>query len=370
MSDRTIENKSKDKHIESPLDKEIKKTEKRYTSEDPTCRDKNKVLAVEQALKQIKSTHGEGSIMFFGENKINTKVNVIKSGSLLLDHALGIGGIPTGRVTEIYGNEGSGKTTLALHIVANAQKKGGICAFIDAEHALDVAYAKRIGINIKDLIIAQPSNGEEAIEIADHLIRSGGVDVIIVDSVAALVPKSELEGDMTDSLMGGQARLMSKALRKLTPALSKMDTALVFINQIRSKIGVMFGNPETTTGGYALKFYASIRLEVRKKTLIKKGDVVIGQEMSVKVCKNKFSPPFTCVEFELIYGVGINSTGELVDLCVQQNILQKSGTWFSYGDKKLGQGKDFIVKMLNEDMHLKDELLGKINCQPVKIATN
>jgi recombination protein RecA len=323
--------------------------------------DRNKITAVEQAIKQIKSTHGEGSIMFFGERGTVEKVKTIQTGSLLLDYALGIGGIPLGRITEIYGNEGSGKTTLALHIVANAQKNGGICAFIDAEHALDISYAKKIGISIQDLIIAQPNSGEEAIEIAEHLIRSGGIDVIILDSVAALVPKTELEGDMEDSLMGGQARLMSKALRKIVPSLSKTDTAMVFINQIRSKIGVMFGNPETTTGGYALRFYSSIRLEVKKKALLKKAEIVIGQEMEVKICKNKFAPPYRKVDFELIYGQGINNIGELIDLAVAQGILQKNGTWFSLGDRKLGQGKDYLTKVINEDSALHKQLLGMIN---------
>lgn len=330
--------------------------------------DKNKILAVEQAIKQIKSNHGEGAIMFFGETSTNEKVNVIPTGSLLLDDALGIGGIAKGRVTEIYGNEGSGKTTLALHIVANAQKLGGICAFIDAEHALDVNYARKIGINVQNLIISQPGSGEEALEIADHLVRSGGIDVIIIDSVAALVPKAELEGDMQDSAMGSQARLMSKALRKLTPSLSKGDTALIFINQIRSKIGVIFGNPETTTGGYALRFYASIRLEIRKKALLKKADVIVGQEIEVKVCKNKFSPPFTKVEFELIYGVGINNLGELIDLCVNKGIMQKSGTWFSFGDKKLGQGKDFVIKTLQEDQALRQTLFAEVKIRSQELV--
>lgn len=322
--------------------------------------DENKINVVQQALKQIKSNYGEGAVMFFGQKPSNANIKSVSTGSILLDEALGIGGVPSGRVTEIYGNEGSGKTTMALHVIANSQKKGGICAFIDAEHALDISYAKQIGINVDELIIAQPNCGEEAIEIAEHLIRSGGVDVIVIDSVAALVPKAELEGDMGDSVMGSQARLMSKALRKIVPCLSKNDTVLIFINQVRSKIGVIFGNPETTTGGYALRFYSSVRLEIKKKTLIKKQEQIVGQETEVTVRKNKFAPPFKKVEFELIYGVGINNIGELIDLCVIKGILTKSGTWFSFGDQKLGQGKDYVTKCINEDPKLFEKLLQKL----------
>jgi recombination protein RecA len=323
--------------------------------------DRNERLeAVRAALKQIKSTFGEGSVMSFGENRTNEKVKSISTGSLGLDIALGIGGVPKGRIVEIYGHEGSGKTTIALHIIASAQKKGGICAFIDAEHALDVKYAEKIGVQLNDLLISQPENGEQALEISDTLIRSGAIDVIVIDSVAALVPKNELEGEMGDSAMGAQARLMSQALRKLTGSISKHGALVIFINQIRSKIGVVFGNPETTTGGYALKFYASVRLEVKKKGIIKKNDEAVGHELEIKIVKNKFAPPFKSVFFEIIYGEGINNIAELVDICVDKGILQKSGNWFSYGDKKIGNGKDATVKLLKEDKPLIEELKEKL----------
>lgn len=321
----------------------------------------SKLLAAQQAIKQINSEHGEGSVMFLKDNNPNKVIDCVSTGSLALNYALGMGGIPRGRVTEIYGNEGSGKTTIALHVIANSQKTGGICAFIDAEHALDVNYAQKIGIDLSNLIISQPNSGEEAIEIVERLVKSHAIDVVVIDSVAALVPKAELEGSMEDVVMGGQARLMSKALRKVVPSISKSETACIFINQIRSKIGVMFGSPETTSGGNALKFYASVRIEVKKRSLIKKGEQIVGQDTELKVTKNKFFPPFQKATFELIYGEGINNIGELIDLCVLKNILQKSGTWFSYGEQKLGQGKEIASKNIKADINLYNELMNKLN---------
>ena len=319
--------------------------------------DPNKLDAIQQAMKQIKTTYGNGSIMFFGETTMDHNISAISTGSFQLNKALGIGGIPSGRVTEIYGNEGSGKTTIALHVAANCQKNGGICAFIDAEHALDLTYAKQIGINVDNLIISQPDSGEEAIEICEKLIRSGAIDLIVVDSVAALVSKQELEGDMEDSSMGSQARMMSKALKRMVSILSKNNTAIIFINQVRSKIGVIFGNPETTTGGYALRFYSSIRIEVKKKGLIKKKEEIVGQDIEATVRKNKFAPPMQKCEFQLIYGVGIDNISELVDICVEKEIISKNGTWFSMQDRKLGQGKEFVIKTIIEEPELYKQLL-------------
>lgn len=300
--------------------------------------DKSKALAA--ALSQIERQFGKGSVMKLGKNDRSMDVEAISSGSLGLDIALGIGGLPKGRVVEIYGPESSGKTTLALHTVAEAQKKGGICAFIDAEHALDPVYARKLGVNIDELLISQPDTGEQALEICDTLVRSGAVDVLVVDSVAALVPKAELEGEMGDALPGLQARLMSQALRKLTASINKSNTMVIFINQIRMKIGVMYGSPETTTGGNALKFYASIRLDIRRIGAIKERDEVVGNTTRVKVVKNKLAPPFKQVEFDIMYGEGVSKMGEILDLGVKAGIVEKSGAWFSYDSQRLGQGRE------------------------------
>jgi recombination protein RecA len=300
--------------------------------------DKSKALAA--ALSQIERQFGKGSVMKLGKNDRSMDVEAVSSGSLGLDIALGIGGLPKGRVVEIYGPESSGKTTLALHTVAEAQKKGGICAFIDAEHALDPVYARKLGVNIDELLISQPDTGEQALEICDTLVRSGAVDVLVVDSVAALVPKAELEGEMGDALPGLQARLMSQALRKLTASINKSNTMVIFINQIRMKIGVMYGSPETTTGGNALKFYASVRLDIRRIGAIKERDEVVGNTTRVKVVKNKLAPPFKQVEFDIMYGEGVSKMGEILDLGVKAGIVEKSGAWFSYDSQRLGQGRE------------------------------
>jgi recombination protein RecA len=315
--------------------------------------DRNKAL--EAALSQIDKQFGKGSAMKFGQRPV-VDVEVIPSGSLALDVALGVGGYPRGRIVEIYGPESSGKTTLTLHAIAEAQKAGLSCAFIDAEHAFDPVYAKNLGINLEDMIISQPDNGEAALEIADTLVRSGAIDLIIVDSVAALVPQVELEGGMADNQMGLQARLMSKALRKLTSTVSKTNATVIFINQIRMKIGVMFGNPETTTGGNALKFYASIRLDIRKGSVIKDQDEILGNETKVKVVKNKVAPPFKTAEFEIIYGEGVSKYGELIDLAVKADIIEKSGSWYAYGGSKIGQGKENVKKFLNENPKISEEI--------------
>ncbi len=315
--------------------------------------DRNKAL--EAALSQIDKQFGKGSAMKFGQRPV-IDVEVIPSGSLALDVALGVGGYPRGRIVEIYGPESSGKTTLTLHAIAEAQKAGLSCAFIDAEHAFDPVYAKNLGINLEDMIISQPDNGEAALEIADTLVRSGAIDLIIVDSVAALVPQVELEGGMGDNQMGLQARLMSKALRKLTSTVSKTNATVIFINQIRMKIGVMFGNPETTTGGNALKFYASIRLDIRKGSVIKDQDEILGNETKVKVVKNKVAPPFKTAEFEIIYGEGVSKYGELIDLAVKADIIEKSGSWYAYGGSKIGQGKENVKKFLNENPKISQEI--------------
>ena len=309
--------------------------------------DKSKALAA--ALSQIERQFGKGSVMKLGKNDRSMDVEAISSGSLGLDIALGIGGLPKGRVVEIYGPESSGKTTLALHTVAEGQKKGGICAFIDAEHALDPVYARKLGVNIDELLISQPDTGEQALEICDTLVRSGAVDVLVIDSVAALVPKAELEGEMGDSHVGLQARLMSQALRKLTASISRSKCILVFTNQIRSKIGVMFGSPETTTGGNALKFYASVRLDVRRIGQVKDKDETVGNQTRVKVVKNKLAPPFKMVEFDIMYGEGVSKTGELIDLGVKAGVVEKSGSWFSYDSQRIGQGRENAKTFLKEN---------------------
>ncbi len=314
--------------------------------------DENKRKALQAALGQIDKQFGKGSVMRFGDKNEDTDIIPVSTGSLGLDIALGIGGLPRGRIIEIYGPESSGKTTLTLHAIAEAQKAGGTAAFIDAEHALDPVYAAKLGVDVPNLYISQPDNGEQALEIADTLVRSGAVDIVVIDSVAALTPKAEIEGDMGDSHMGLQARLMSQALRKLTANIKKSNTLVIFINQIRMKIGVMFGNPETTTGGNALKFYASVRLDIRRIGAIKKGDEVVGAETRVKVVKNKVSPPFKQTEFDIMYGEGISRTGEIIDLAVKADIIEKSGSWYSYGDKRIGQGKENVKQFLKDDPEL------------------
>lgn len=316
--------------------------------------EKNKAL--ESALKQIERAFGKGSVMKLGESNQVAEIESISTGSLGLDIALGIGGLPKGRIIEIYGPESSGKTTLALHVVAEAQRKGGTCAFVDAEHALDPVYARKLGVNTDDLLISQPDAGEQALEIADTLVRSGAVDVLVVDSVAALVPKAELEGDMGDSHMGLQARLMSQALRKLTGSISKTKCMVIFINQIRQKIGIMFGNPETTTGGNALKFYASVRLDIRRIGALKDREEIIGNQTRVKVVKNKVAPPFKVVEFDILYGEGISKMGELIDLGVKANLIEKAGSWYSMNGKQLGQGKEGVRTFLKDHPDVANQL--------------
>ena len=321
--------------------------------------DKKKALAL--VLEKLDKTYGKGTVMTLGDASADTSIEVIPSGSLGLDLALGVGGYPRGRVIEIYGPESSGKTTLTLHAIAEAQKAGGIAAFIDAEHAFDRGYAKKLGINLDDLIISQPDNGEQALEIADNLIRSGAVDIVVIDSVAALTPKAEIEGEMGDSKMGLHARLMSQALRKLTGTISKTKCTVIFINQLREKIGVMFGNPGTTTGGNALKFYASVRIDIRKASApIKTGDEAVGSRVKVKIVKNKVAPPFKIAEFDIMYGEGISKTGEILDAAVDMGIVKKSGSWFSYAETKLGQGRDAVRDMLKDNPELADELEAKI----------
>src|SRR5256885_1215817 len=322
--------------------------------------DVNRERAIDLALSQIEKQFGKGAIMRLGEAALSSDIPVLPTGSLGLDIALGVGGIPRGRVVEIYGPESSGKTTLALQLIAEGQKGGGICAFIDAEHALDVGYARKLGVKAEDLLISQPDNGEQALEITDTLVRSGAIDVLVIDSVAALVPRAEIEGDMGDPQMGLQARLMSQALRKLTATISKSRTIVVFINQIRMKIGVMFGNPETTTGGNALKFYASVRLDIRRIGSIKRGEEVVGNETRVKVVKNKVSPPFREALFDILYGEGISHEGEIVELGVTHRILEKSGAWYAYKGEKIGQGKDNAREFLKEHPEMAAEIEGKI----------
>jgi recombination protein RecA len=318
-----------------------------------------KMKALQLTIDKLEKSFGKGAVMKLGDEAV-IQVESIPSGSVTLDLALGVGGYPKGRVIEIYGPESSGKTTLAIHAIAEVQKQGGIAAFVDAEHAFDRFYAENLGVNTEDLLIAQPDNGEQALEIAENLIRSGAIDLLIVDSVAALTPRAEIEGEMGDSQMGLQARLMSKALRKLTGTISKTGCCCIFINQLREKIGVMFGNPETTTGGNALKFYSSIRLDIRRISQIKDGDNVIGNRTRVKVVKNKVAPPFRKAEFDIMYGAGISKSGEVLDLAVDMNIVKKSGSWFSYGDTKLGQGRDAVKQLLEDNLELLEELEEKI----------
>ncbi len=318
-----------------------------------------KLKALKLTMDKIDKDFGKGSVMMMSDKGVEEQ-EVISTGSIGLDVALGIGGLPKGRVIEIYGPESSGKTTLAIHIIAEAQKKGGMCAFIDAEHAFDSIYAQKLGVDIDNLLISQPDYGEQALEIADRLILSGALDVVVIDSVAALVPKSELEGEMGDSKMGLQARLMSQALRKLTATISKTGSCCIFINQLREKIGVMFGNPETTTGGNALKFYSSVRLDIRRQAQIKDGDEVIGNHIKVKVVKNKVAPPFRQAEFDIIYGEGISKVGEIIDMGVELGIVQKSGSWFSYNNDKLGQGREGVKKLLQDNPELATEIEVKI----------
>ena len=318
-----------------------------------------KLKALKLTMDKIEKDYGKGSVMMMNEKSGDVQ-EVISTGSIGLDVALGIGGLPRGRVIEIYGPESSGKTTVATHVIAEAQKKGGMCAIIDAEHAFDAAYAQKLGVDVDNLLISQPDYGEQALEIADRLILSGALDVVVIDSVAALVPKSELEGEMGDSKMGLHARLMSQALRKLTATISKTNTICIFINQLREKIGVMFGNPETTTGGNALKFYASVRLDIRRSTQIKDGDEAVGNRVKVKVVKNKVAPPFRAAEFDIIFGEGISKNGEIIDMGTELNIIQKSGSWYSYNSDKLGQGRDAVKQLMVDNPDLAKEIEGKI----------
>jgi recombination protein RecA len=327
-------------------------------SEKNVAPEKNK--AIELALSQIEKQFGKGAIMRLGNDEVLPGVEAISTGSVSLDFALGVGGVPRGRIVEIYGPESSGKTTLALHIVAEAMKSGGIAAFVDAEHALDIGYARKLGVKTDDLLVSQPDTGEQALEIAETLVRSGAIDVLVVDSVAALVPKAEIEGDMGDSHMGLQARLMSQALRKLTGIISKSNCCVIFINQIRMKIGVMFGNPETTTGGNALKFYASVRMDIRKIATLKQGDQIIGSRTKVKVVKNKVAPPFREVEFDILYGEGISRTGDVLDMAVDKSIVEKSGAWYSYGKERIGQGRENARTYLTEHPELLVEIEGRL----------
>lgn len=319
----------------------------------------NKLKALQLTMEKIEKSYGKGAVMKMGDSKVED-VPCISTGSLGLDIALGIGGLPRGRVVEVYGPESSGKTTLAIHVIAEAQKTGGIAAFIDAEHAFDRFYAEKLGVDTNELIISQPDDGEQALEIAEQLIRSSAVDVVVIDSVAALTPRAEIEGDMGDSKMGLQARLMSQALRKLTGTINKTNTTCIFINQLREKIGVMFGNPETTTGGNALKFYASVRLDIRRVGQIKEGDQIVGNHTRVKVVKNKMAPPFQKAEFDIVYGKGISKAGEILDLAVEKGIVKKAGSWFSYGESKIGQGREAVKAVLIDNVELAEELEAKI----------
>lgn len=322
----------------------------------------DKLKALQATLDRLDKAYGKGTVMRLGDNEVQ-EIESVSTGSLTLDLALGIGGLPKGRIIEIYGPESSGKTTLAIHAIAEIQKQGGIAAIVDAEHAFDKFYAENLGVNTGELLISQPDHGEQALEIAENLIRSGAIDLLVVDSVAALTPKAEIEGEMGDSQMGLQARLMSKALRKLTSTISKTNCCCIFINQLRDKIGVMFGNPETTTGGNALKFYSSVRLDIRRSTQIKDGDNVIGNRTKVKVVKNKVAPPFQKAEFDIMYGRGISKSGEIIDLAVELNVVKKSGSWFSYGDTKLGQGRDSVKQLIEDNPELMEEIEEKIKSE-------
>lgn len=324
-----------------------------------------KVKALKLTIDKLEKTYGKGTIMKLGDEAIEQDIRAISTGSIGLDHALGIGGFPRGRVIEIYGPESSGKTTLAIHAIAEAQKQGGIAAFIDAEHAFDRFYAQKLGVDIENLLVSQPDNGEQALEITENLIRSGAIDIIVIDSVAALTPKSEIEGEMGDSKMGLQARLMSQALRKLTGSISKTNSCCIFINQLREKIGVMFGNPETTTGGNALKFYSSVRIDIRKVGQIKDGENVTGNRARIKVVKNKVAPPFKQAEVDIVYGEGFSKTGEILDLGVDYNVITKSGSWFSYGETRLGQGRDSVKQLIKDNPELMAELEEKIRAAMV-----
>ena len=323
---------------------------------------KEKLKALQMTLDRLDKTYGKGAVMKLGDEAIE-ELDVIPSGSVTLDLALGVGGFPKGRIVEIYGPESSGKTTIAIHAIAEAQKLGGICAIIDAEHAFDQLYAENLGVDTANLLISQPDNGEQGLEIADNLIRSGAIDLIVIDSVAALTPRAEIEGEMGDSQVGLQARLMSKALRKLTGSISKTGCCCMFINQLREKIGIMFGNPETTSGGNALKFYSSIRIDIRRSSQIKDAEAVIGNRTKIKIVKNKVAPPFRRAEFDIMYGLGISKTGEIIDIGVDLNIIKKSGSWFSYGDTNLGQGRDSVKSLLEDNPELMDELEVKIKAE-------
>ena len=347
---------TKQNHINNHLKYTVMTTEK--LQEDALKIKQEKLKALEATLGNIEKNFGKGSIMRLGAEA--EKMESISTGSLGLDYALGVGGLPKGRIVEIFGPESSGKTTLALHVIAESQKKGGIAAFIDAEHAFDRFYAAKLGVDVENLLISQPDYGEQALEIAENLIRSGAIDVIVIDSVAALTPKSELEGEMGDSKMGLQARLMSQAMRKLTATINKTGCICIFINQLREKLGVLFGNPETTTGGNALKFYSSVRLDIRKVSQIKEGENVIGSRVKVKVVKNKVAPPFRKAEFDILYGEGISRTGEIVDLGVETNVIRKSGSWFSYGESKLAQGRDAVKRLIEDNPELAEELSARI----------
>tara|TARA_B110000459_G_C16624279_1_gene504011 strand:+ start:2549 stop:3595 length:1047 start_codon:yes stop_codon:yes gene_type:complete len=337
----------------------INQNKTKYIMAEAKAVNAEKLKALQLTMDRLEKSYGKGTIMKLGDAPV-LDVEVIPTGSLNLDLALGIKGYPRGRVVEIYGPESSGKTTLTIHAIAECQKQGGIAAFIDAEHAFDPTYATSLGVNIDDLIISQPDNGEQALEIADNLIRSGAIDLLVVDSVAALTPKAEIEGEMGDSQMGLQARLMSKALRKLTGSIKKTNCCVIFINQLREKIGVMFGNPETTSGGNALKFYASVRIDIRRSSQIKNGDEIIGNRTRVKVVKNKVAPPFRKAEFDIMYGKGISKVGEIIDLAVEMDIVKKAGSWFSYGDTKLGQGRDAVKELIGDNPELMEELEQKI----------
>jgi recombination protein RecA len=341
------------------LEKPKKEKMSKDTGKEMSKENSEKLKALKLTIDKIDKDYGKGSVMMMNEKGIH-EIEVISTGSIGLDTALGIGGVPRGRVVEIYGPESSGKTTIATHIIAEAQKKGGICAIIDAEHAFDSAYAQKLGVDVDNLLISQPDYGEQALEIADRLILSGAIDVVVIDSVAALVPKSELEGEMGDSKMGLHARLMSQALRKLTATISKTNTICIFINQLREKIGVMFGNPETTTGGNALKFYASVRLDIRRMAQIKDGDEAIGNRVKVKVVKNKVAPPFKAAEFDIIFGEGISKTGEIIDMGADLGVIQKSGSWYSYNGDKLGQGRDSVKHLLLDNPEMANEIEAKI----------